>query len=389
MGVATALAVLAALLGGAALTHVVERAFVRAGREPGPAQGADLRHALELPNADRLLLPAGPVVALAGVALAMVVLPLGPGLVGRDLGLGLFYVIVVVDFVVLGLALAGWGANTPDGVEACYRIVAQLVAYVVPLGLAYVGVIMMARSLSTVAVVDAQRGLWFVVLQPLGFLPPRISWIAAAFPIVIIPLSAFCLVQARRGHIRPMIRLYVWFNLFAIGAAAFVDMFSVWLASRRDKGRIPFGEFGDGTVVPAAEYERVKRLLVDECTAEGTITLARFRDLAGTSRRRAQLLLERFDVDRLTLRTGDARRLRRSALGRAGEALTAAFTSSFVGALFAVLMITLVAPLVAHAWRGYDIAFPAHARTLGVTLVTANSREFRRVSELKIENWLA
>src|SRR4249919_3237356 len=33
--------------------------------------------------------------------------------------------------------------------------------------------------------------------------------------------------------------------------------------------------------------------------------------------------------------------------GRAGEALTAAFTSSFVGALFAVIIITLVAPLVA------------------------------------------
>lgn len=33
--------------------------------------------------------------------------------------------------------------------------------------------------------------------------------------------------------------------------------------------------------------------------------------------------------------------------GQAGEALTAAFTSSFVGALFAVVMITLVAPLVA------------------------------------------
>ncbi|MBI3434212.1 MAG: tripartite tricarboxylate transporter permease [Proteobacteria bacterium] len=34
--------------------------------------------------------------------------------------------------------------------------------------------------------------------------------------------------------------------------------------------------------------------------------------------------------------------------GQAGEALTAAFTSSFIGALFAVIMITLVAPLVAN-----------------------------------------
>ncbi|MBM3572628.1 MAG: tripartite tricarboxylate transporter permease, partial [Alphaproteobacteria bacterium] len=33
--------------------------------------------------------------------------------------------------------------------------------------------------------------------------------------------------------------------------------------------------------------------------------------------------------------------------GKAGEALTAAFTSSFIGALFAVVVITLVAPLVA------------------------------------------
>ena len=34
--------------------------------------------------------------------------------------------------------------------------------------------------------------------------------------------------------------------------------------------------------------------------------------------------------------------------GRAGEAMTAAFTSSFVGALFAVVMITFLAPLVAQ-----------------------------------------
>src|SRR5882757_7662309 len=33
--------------------------------------------------------------------------------------------------------------------------------------------------------------------------------------------------------------------------------------------------------------------------------------------------------------------------GRAGEALTAAFTSSFIGALFATLLITFFAPLVA------------------------------------------
>lgn len=170
MGViATGAALLATLLAGAALTYWLEQLFLRPGQESGPVSGADLPHNLRVANSDRWLLPAGPLVAVAGVALAIVVVPFGSGLIGRDLGIGLFYVIVVIDFVVLGLALAGWGANTPDAVEACYRIIAQLVAYVVPLGLAYVGVIMMARSLSTISVVNAQSALWFVVLQPIGF----------------------------------------------------------------------------------------------------------------------------------------------------------------------------------------------------------------------------
>jgi NADH-quinone oxidoreductase subunit H len=167
--IATAAAVAATLIVGAILAWAVETALVRSGEEAGPARTAQLRHGLDVLNADRWLLPAAPVVALGGVTLGMVVVPFGGGLIGRDLGIGVFYFIVVIDFVVLGVALGGWGTNTADAVDACYRIVAQLVAYVVPLGLAYVGVIMMAQSLSTVTIVAAQSGLWFIVLQPIGF----------------------------------------------------------------------------------------------------------------------------------------------------------------------------------------------------------------------------
>ena len=163
-------AVIAGLLLGVPPALALEGLLLRAGGEAGPARAAKPgpTAALDLPNADRWLLPAGPLVALVGVALGAVVVPLGPGLVGRDLGIGVFYFIVVLDFVVVGLALSGWGAATPDTVESCYRIVAQLVAYVVPLGLAVVGAIMMAGSLSTVRIVEAQSGLWFAVLQPFG-----------------------------------------------------------------------------------------------------------------------------------------------------------------------------------------------------------------------------
>jgi selenocysteine-specific elongation factor len=74
------------------------------------------------------------------------------------------------------------------------------------------------------------------------------------------------------------------------------------------QGRIV--RLGDGTAVTTRVYEEARRLLLAEIAEAGTITLAGFRDALGISRRRAQLLLERFDADGLTRRVGDERRLR-------------------------------------------------------------------------------
>ena len=70
---------------------------------------------------------------------------------------------------------------------------------------------------------------------------------------------------------------------------------------------------GDGLAIGVDAYEEAKRAVIEECEREGKITLARFRDLLGISRKPAQLLLERFDADGLTRRVGDERVLRRKA----------------------------------------------------------------------------
>jgi selenocysteine-specific elongation factor len=71
----------------------------------------------------------------------------------------------------------------------------------------------------------------------------------------------------------------------------------------------------NGLAVSRPAYEDARDALVVECERAGSITLARFRDLLGVSRRPAQLLLERFDSDGVTRRVGDERVLRRSARG--------------------------------------------------------------------------
>lgn len=159
-----------AVLGiNAGLTRLLEPHLHPKAVEAGPTAPFSMKTDLQLPHPDRWMYPAGPVLALFGVALGVVVVPFGPDLIGKDLGIGVFYFIVVVDFVVLGLSLGGWGANTRKAVDVYYRAVAQLVAYVVPLGLAYIGAIMMAQSLSAVRIVEAQKGLWFILVQPIGF----------------------------------------------------------------------------------------------------------------------------------------------------------------------------------------------------------------------------
>jgi selenocysteine-specific elongation factor len=66
-----------------------------------------------------------------------------------------------------------------------------------------------------------------------------------------------------------------------------------------------------GLTLARGEYEHARDVVVGECARVGTITLARARDLLGTSRKTAQAILERLDNDHVTLRVGDERRLRR------------------------------------------------------------------------------
>jgi selenocysteine-specific elongation factor len=81
-----------------------------------------------------------------------------------------------------------------------------------------------------------------------------------------------------------------------------------------ERGRLV--RIGDGYAISTAAYEHARDVLVRELDTAERITLARFRDLAGTSRKTAQMLLERFDADGLTRRVGDYRISRRKTSGR-------------------------------------------------------------------------
>jgi selenocysteine-specific elongation factor len=81
-----------------------------------------------------------------------------------------------------------------------------------------------------------------------------------------------------------------------------------------ERGRLV--RVGDGLAISPRAYDDARGALVEALERDGRITLAAFRDLLGTSRKTAQLLLERFDADGVTRREGDERVLRRAAARR-------------------------------------------------------------------------
>jgi NADH-quinone oxidoreductase subunit H len=107
-------------------------------------------------------------VALVTVRLGALVIPLGPGLVGFDTSIGVFYFIVALGPFVIAMMNAGWGQNTKAGLLGAFRAAPHLISYEVPLGFAVIGPVMAAESLSTVRIVEAQGSLWYAAWQPLG-----------------------------------------------------------------------------------------------------------------------------------------------------------------------------------------------------------------------------
>jgi NADH-quinone oxidoreductase subunit H len=89
------------------------------------------------------------------------------------------YLIGVSSLGVYGLVLGGWSSGSKYSLLGGLRAGAQVVSYELILGLALVGVVIIAGSLSLGTIVEAQaRSIWFIVLQPLGFVLYLIAAVA-------------------------------------------------------------------------------------------------------------------------------------------------------------------------------------------------------------------
>ena len=129
--------------------------------------------------ADRTLYLLAPAIALIPAFISFAVIPFGDriqlfgqsiDLVIADVNIGLLYVFGVASLGIYGIVLGGWASNNKYALLGGLRASAQMISYELSLSLSVVGVVMLSQSLSLVQIVDTQARVWFIVLQPIGFL---------------------------------------------------------------------------------------------------------------------------------------------------------------------------------------------------------------------------
>ncbi|OLC32596.1 MAG: hypothetical protein AUH31_00285 [Armatimonadetes bacterium 13_1_40CM_64_14] len=136
-------------------------------------------------RADVLMFNAAPVVVAVAALLDWVVIPFGTlgsrVLVVRDINIGVLYFSAMASVTVLGILTAGWSSNNKYALLGGLRSASQLISYELPLALGILWAAMVAGTLSTVGIVEAQiqQGGWFLFT-----LPPPIGRLGAPFGIL-------------------------------------------------------------------------------------------------------------------------------------------------------------------------------------------------------------
>jgi len=130
-------------------------------------------------QADRAIFVLAPVVTLIPALIILAVVPLGPPIelfgqtitlgLAPDVNIGVLYLMAVSSISVYGIVLAGWSSNNKYSLLGALRSSAQMISYELALGLAFIGPILIAGSMSLQDIVDDQASRWYLLYQPIGF----------------------------------------------------------------------------------------------------------------------------------------------------------------------------------------------------------------------------
>jgi NADH-quinone oxidoreductase subunit H len=128
-------------------------------------------------GADRIVYNLAPAIAVLGTILVYAVLPVAPGVIGANMNVAILYTVAVGGFGTIAVLMAGWSSNNKYALISAFRVVAQLVAYEIPMVIAIIMVVLAAGSMQMGQIIAAQD-VPFLITLPLAFIIFLIATIA-------------------------------------------------------------------------------------------------------------------------------------------------------------------------------------------------------------------
>ena len=120
-------------------------------------------------EADRVVFNAAPILMVMMAWMLFGILPFAPNLVGIDLSLALLYALALGSISTIAVLMAGWSSNNKFALLGAFRTVAQLVSYEIPQALSLIAPIMLAGTMSTVGLIEAQDVAYIFALPLSAF----------------------------------------------------------------------------------------------------------------------------------------------------------------------------------------------------------------------------
>ena len=114
-------------------------------------------------NADIVLFILAPILTFFLSWLGWAIIPLGNGMFYTELNIGILYLLAISSLGVYGIIIAGWSSNSKYSFLGALRSTAQMVSYELTIGFAILSVIVCAQSLNLVAIVLAQKTVWYCI----------------------------------------------------------------------------------------------------------------------------------------------------------------------------------------------------------------------------------
>ena len=130
------------------------------------------------PFASKAIFVTAPAIVAGSVLISFVIIPFAPNIVVADLNIGLLFFLAMSSLAVYSIVLGGWASNNKYSLLGALRGASQMIAYEVFMGLSLMGVVMLTGSFNMSEIVNAQKDLWYIVTQPVGFVVFFIAGIA-------------------------------------------------------------------------------------------------------------------------------------------------------------------------------------------------------------------